>query len=562
MVRRLLEIFSKEFGGLHEAALLLALSMFLSQLLALARDRLLAGTFGAGLVLDIYYSAFRLPDLLYATIASFVSVTVLIPFLVERLEKGEETSARNFLSAIFTLFMLVMVVVSAIAWIFMPELAPWLAPGFDLSAQAEMIGMSRILLLSPLLLGLSNLLGSITQVYRRFFIYSLSPIFYNLGIIVGIILFVPFFGPTGLVGGVILGALLHLVVQLPTLWAIGFWPHWSLAQIKVNSRQIYKILIASWPRTLTLSMSQLVILVFVALASYLGKGSIAVFNFAYNLQSVPLSIVGISYSVAAFPTLSKYFIRGHLDKFIEQISSATRHIIFWSMPAMVMFVVLRAQVIRVVLGTGRFDWTATRLTAACLALFALSVLAQSLILLLVRGYYASGQTVKPLLLNLFSSFLMIGGALVFSSWWFEGSPFRLFWENVLRVEGLPNTAVLILPLAYSLGTIINCLLLATVFAYQHRFSVWPIIRTFNETLWSALAGGFVAYHLLTILSSRLVLETSSGIFLQGLLAGLGGLSVNLLLLGLLGSGELRELARAVRHKFWQGETVIPEQSEL
>ena len=148
MVKRFLKIFNKEFGGLHEAALLLALSMFLSQLLALARDRLLAGTFGAGTTLDIYYSAFRLPDLLYATIASFVSVAVLIPFLVERLEKGEEGPARDFLSAVFTLFMLVMVVVGAVAWVLMPHLAPWLAPGFDLGAQAQMITMARILLLA------------------------------------------------------------------------------------------------------------------------------------------------------------------------------------------------------------------------------------------------------------------------------------------------------------------------------------------------------------------------------------------------------------------------------
>lgn len=562
MVKRFLKIFNREFGGLHEAALLLALSMFLSQLLALARDRLLAGTFGAGSVLDVYYSAFRLPDLLYATIASFVSVAVLIPFLVERLEKGEEDSARNFLSAVFTLFMLIMVVASTVAWVFMPRLAPWLAPGFDLSAQTSMIEMSRILLLSPILLGLSNLLGSVTQVYRRFFVYSLSPIFYNLGIIVGVVFLVPFLGSTGLVWGVILGAFLHLAVQLPALSSVGFWPRWSLLQIKINGRQIYRMIMTSWPRTLTLSTSQLVILIFVALASYFGRGSIAIFNFAYNLQSVPLSIVGISYSVAAFPTLSKYFARGHLDKFIGQISSATRHVIFWSMPAMVMFVVLRAQIIRVVLGTGRFDWTATRLTAACLALFAFSVLAQSLILLFLRGYYASGQTTKPLLLNLFSSALMVGGAIVLSSWWQADSFFRHFWENVLRVEDLPNTSVLVLPIAYSLGTIINCLLLGVVFAYQHRFSVWPIIRTFNETLWSAVAGGFVAHYLLNILSSFLTLESSVGIFLQGLLAGLGGLAVNFLLLGILGSGELRELVSAVQHKFWQGETIIPEQSEL
>ena len=165
--------FNREFGGLHEAALLLAVSMFLSQLLALARDRLLAGTFGAGTTLDIYYSAFRLPDLLYATIASFVSVAVLIPFLIERLEKGEEKEARDFLSAVLTLFMLVMVAVSVVAWLFMPQLAPWLAPGFKAEASTQMIAMARILLLSPILLGLSNLLGSVTQAYRKFFIYSL-----------------------------------------------------------------------------------------------------------------------------------------------------------------------------------------------------------------------------------------------------------------------------------------------------------------------------------------------------------------------------------------------------
>jgi len=562
MVRRLLKIFNKEFGGLHEAALLLALSMFLSQLLALARDRLLAGTFGAGATLDIYYSAFRLPDLLYATIASFVSVAVLIPFLVERLEKGEEKSARDFLSAVFTLFMLVLATVGVIAWVLMPRLAPWLAPGFDSGAQSQMIMMARILLLSPILLGLSNLLGSVTQVYRRFFIYSLSPIFYNLGIIVGILALTPIWGPVGLVWGVILGASLHLAIQLPALIDIGFWPRWSVKKLLANLRLIGKMMVTSWPRTLTLSTNQLVILVFVAIASYWGKGSIAVFNFAYNLQSVPLSIVGISYSVAAFPTLSKYFARGHLDKFIDQITSATRHIIFWSMPAMVMFIVLRAQVVRVILGTGRFNWSATRLTAACLALFAVSVLAQSLILLFIRGYYASGQTAKPLLTNLFSSALMIASVFFFNAWWQAGSTFRLFWENILRVQDLPNTAVLILPLAYSLGTIINCLLLGFFFIGEHRFSIKPMVKTFQQTFWSALAGGVVAYLLLNILDPFLSLQTLAGIFTQGLLAGLGGLAVNLLLLWWLGSQELKDLARAIRHKFWRGETLIPEQSEL
>jgi putative peptidoglycan lipid II flippase len=455
-----------------------------------------------------------------------------------------------------------MVLASLLAWFLVPYLAPWLAPGFGPETKNQMIELTRILLLSPILLGLSNLLGSVTQAYRKFFIYSLSPIFYNIGIIFGIVCLAPFWGLAGLAWGVILGALLHLLVQLPALWSINFWPRWSLKQIANNQQAIIKILVASWPRTLTLSSSQLVVMVFVALASYLGKGSIAIFNFAYNLQSVPLSIVGISYSVAAFPTLSKYFTRGHLDKFIDQVTSATRHIIFWSMPAMVMFVVLRAQIIRVILGVGRFDWTATRLTAACLALFALSVLAQSLILLFIRGYYASGQTIKPLLMNLFSSVLMVGGAIIFSLWWQADSPFRFFWEDILRVRGLSGTAVLVLPLAYSLGTIINCLLLLVFFIFEYRFSVKPILNTFNQSFWSSIAGGLVAYYLLNLFSLYLPLQTLGGIFFQGLLAGLGGLLVDFLLLWLWRSQELKDLLLAIRHKFWQGETLIPEQSEL
>lgn len=562
MVKRLLRLLNKEFGGLHEAALLLAGSMLLSQLLALVRDRLLAATFGASFSLDIYYSAFRLPDLLYSTIASFVSVAVLIPFLIERLEKGEETSARNFLSAIFTLFTLVMIVVSAIAYFAMPSLALWLTPGFSSEAQLELISLARILLLSPFLLGLSNLLGSVTQAYRKFLVFSLSPVLYNLGIILGIVLLVPSYGLKGLVWGVAIGALLHLGIQLPTLFKIGFWPKWSLPQVLANWQLIKKIVLISWPRTLTLSSNQLVLIILIALASYLGKGAIAVFNLSLNLQSVPLAIVGISYSVAAFPTLSKYFARGHLDKFVAQIVVASRHIIFWSMPALMMFVVLRAQIVRVILGSGNFDWTATRLTAACLALFSLSVLTQSLVLLLVRGYYAGGETVKPLLANIFSSALTIALAILFS-WLFKtNESWRLLWENLLRVRDIPGAIILMLPLAYSVGSIVNGSLLITFFAWDYRFKVWPIVSSAGEDLVAAILGGVTAYFLLNFLSHYFNLQTVAGIFAQGFLAGIGGLLVNALALWVLGSKELTDIGRAIRHKFWRGEALLPEQLEL
>ncbi len=562
MVKHLLKLLNKEFGGLHEAALLLAGSMLLAQILALVRDRLLAATFGANSSLDIYYSAFRLPDLLFTTIASFVSVAVLIPFLIERLEKGEEESARNFLSAVFSLFALVMVITSALAYFLMPYIAPWLTPGFDAQAQTELVTLARILLLSPILLGLSNLLGSVTQAYRKFLVFSLSPVLYNLGIIVGIVVLAPIYGLKGLAFGVVLGALFHLAIQLPTLLKIGFWPKFSLKQIKANLSLVKKMILISWPRTLTLSSNQLVIIFLVALASYLGKGAISVFNFALNLQSVPLSIVGISYSVAAFPTLSKHFARGHLDKFIDQIVGASRHIAFWSMPSLVMFIVLRAQIVRVILGSGNFDWTATRLTAACLALFSLSVLTQSLVLLLVRGYYAAGQTFKPLVANILSSLLTIILAFFFS-WLFKtNDTWRLLWENLLRVRGLPGVVVLMLPLAYSVGSIVNCLLLIIFFSWDYRLKIGPIFSSAGENLSAAVLGGVTAYSLLNYLSSYFNLQTVAGIFAQGLIAGLAGLLVNVLALWIFGSEELVDIYRAVRHKFWRGEALLPEQTEL
>lgn len=562
MVKSWLRFLGKEFGGLHEAALLLATATLLSQVLALVRDRLLAGTFGAGSSLDIYYSAFRLPDLIYATIASFISVTVIIPFLIERLEAGEEGLAKGFLSAVFTVFSCVLISVSMIAFWLLPYLAPYLAPGFTSLALEQLVSLSRILLLSPLLLGLSNLLGSITQTYRKFLIFSLSPVVYNVGIILGIIFLVPIWGLKGLAWGVALGALGHLLIQIPVIYKVGLWPRFSLLAVKSNKKVLVKLIWISWPRTLTLSSSQLVMLILLALASYMNKGSVAIFNFSFNLQSVPLAIIGVSYSVAAFPILSRYFAKGQIDHFLKQIEIASRHIAFWSLPTIFMFVVLRAQIVRVILGFGNFDWTATRLTAACLALFAISVSAQSLVALLVRAYYASGRTFKPLLISAASSGLIIVLAFGLGVLFRESEAWRLFWENILRVRGLPGSAVLMLPLAYTIGLLFNLIILTIAFVIDYRYRWRVIANSIGRSLVGAVWGGITAYLLLNYLGPHLDLNTVFGIFTQGFIAGLGGLLINFIVLLILGSQELKEIFMAIRHKFWQKEAIVPEQAEL
>jgi len=166
MVERILNFMNKEFSGLHEAAFLLGSAAVASQILALIRDRIFAHEFGAGAALDIYYASFRIPDFLFVSIASFVSVTVLIPFLIEKIGKNER-SGKEFLDNIFTVFFAAIVVVSIGVFFLIPILSGMLFPGIEGVSRDSLIILTRIMLLSPILLGLSNLLGSITQTARN-----------------------------------------------------------------------------------------------------------------------------------------------------------------------------------------------------------------------------------------------------------------------------------------------------------------------------------------------------------------------------------------------------------
>ena len=188
----------REVKGINQAALLLGFFTLLSQLLALLRDRMFAHFIGPSPELDAYYAAFRIPDFIFISISSLVSITVLIPFILEKMNKdGGREEARKFLDGIFLSFLFVITFISLVIFIFMPAIVNFTAPGFDAILQAKVVMLSRIMLLSPILLGLSNLFGTVAQVFRKFFIYSLSPVFYNLGIIVGIGFFYPLFGLSG-----------------------------------------------------------------------------------------------------------------------------------------------------------------------------------------------------------------------------------------------------------------------------------------------------------------------------------------------------------------------------
>jgi putative peptidoglycan lipid II flippase len=565
MVKRILALLNRESGTVHEAALLLGFFTLLSQVLALIRDRSLAHFLGPSAHLDVYYAAFRIPDFLYVSIGSLVSITVLIPFLIKRMENGGEVNenkakARIFMNQIFTAFFATIILLSGLIAILMPKIAPLIAPGFSANELAELVMMSRIMLLSPLFIGISNVLGTITQYYKNFFVYALSPVFYNIGIILGVIFLYPHFGIYGLAMGVILGAFLHFAIQIPVIVKHGFMPRITW---KINWATVKEVAAVSLPRTLTLSLSSLSLIAIVALASMVKEGSISIFTFAYNLETVPLNIIGVSYSIAAFPILAQAFARGDVQRFIGHTISTARQIIFWSLPLMFLFIVIRAQIVRVILGSGRFSWSDTRLTAAALALFAISIVAQGLVLLFVRAYYAAGQTRRPLVVNLVSSAFTILFAFVLIRLYAVTPSMRYFFESLLRVDKTSDSTILMLPLAYSIGSLINFFALWFLFKSDFlRGKGTQLQKVFFQSLVAAFTLAIVAYAVLTLLGPLLGLSTFWGVFGQGLIAGVIGIVAAAYTLIAMGNPEIKNVLATLKHRLWGTASVSPGPEEL
>ncbi len=539
---------NREVRGMHQAAYVLAALALGSQLLALLRDRLLAATFGASHILDLYYAAFRIPDFLFATIASLLSLYALLPVL-SRLEASQPGRMMTFLRGALLFFFLAMGGIAIVLFFMTPWLALLIAPGI---AGPSLILLMRILLLQPILLGASNTIASFTQLRHRFILYSISPLLYNLGIIFGVLILYPLFGIAGLGWGVVLGAFFHLMVQVPFFSSESGQPMpWHDI-----AHALKEVLTLSVPRTLALAANQITLLVLVGLASVFAVGSIAVFMFAYNLQAVPLTLIGVSYSVAAFPTLARLHANGQKEDFIRHIETALRHIFLWSIVATVFIIVLRAQLVRVILGAGAFDWTATRLTAAALALFILSLLAQNASMLIDRVYFAAGNTIRPLLYGVSDVFFSIVSAFLFIFLFHAYPLLQEFVNALLRVDDVQGTIVLTLAIAYAFGSIMQFLISLFFFVRDFKVPLHSVWRLCFEIGSASIIGSSVSYLILAFIGSRINLNTTLGVLWQGTAAGIGGLIITLGILWLLGNPELQEAVIALRRRFVPDTTTL------
>lgn len=535
---------------MHEAAILLGAFSLISHVLGLVRDRLLAQMIGPSATLDIYYAAFQIPDLIYLSVASLASITVLMPFMVRALDSDGKEAARKFFNEVLSGFLLLLVIVCVIVFFLLPYIVHIIAPGFSEGELSELVKVSRIMLLSPIFLGLSNMIGTVTQLMRKFFIFSLSPLFYTLGIVVGVVFLYPLWGTTGLALGVGLGALMHLLIQLPTVVSAGFSPRISTS---LERKTLKQVVVLALPRTLGLSMNSIAVLVIIAIGSTLAEGSISIFRLSYNLEAVFMGLIGISYAVAAFPLLTETYARGQHDRWQEGILTATRQIIFWSLPIAALLIVLRAQIVRVILGSGSFSWTDTRLAAATLALFAIGLVAQNMILVSVRAYYSANNTKTPLFINTFSAVVTIIGAFVLVHIFNTVPMFRYFMESLLRVEGIEGTAVLMLPLAYSIGTLLNAIMHWQDLKKKYLSIKNGLNRVMFESTAAAVIMGFVSYIMLRFFASVFDLSTFLGILFQGLASGIAGILVGMFVLYALKSEQFFEIMGALRRKFWKAD---------
>ena len=460
--------FNSEQKNIKIAALVMMITVLLSRFLGLIRDRLLAGTFGASIDLDIYYAAFRFPDLIYSIIFAGGIIVAFLPIFSEYQKKDKSESWKicnyllNFFGIVYFIFFIVFFFLS-------PDFINALIGKFSIEYQGRAIALTRLIFGAVFFFGLSSIFSTILNYFQRFLIYSLAPIFYNLGIILGTIFLSPYYGIFGPGIGVIIGAILHFLIQVPSAVNCGYRYQ---AILKLNHPAVRNFFQLVIPRIIASSSSQINFLVATFIASGIGIGAISVFNLSYNLSFLPIGILGVSFATAVFPALSKLWVENNKPDFYLRFRETFLQVLYFAFPIGLMVFILRNQIVQIIYQTGKFDETAVAITAAALGVYVLSLATQCLVPIILRGFFSIKDTITPTIIAVFYMILNIILFFPFVALFGGGNVFLLDFfgrEIILTLPGwinANNILVVIIKQIFDINGLVNFPLLGLVLVFN------------------------------------------------------------------------------------------------
>ncbi len=377
-------------GALARAGLIITGAFLASRILGWLRVVVLSNLFGAGADLDAYYAAFRIPDLIFELVAAGAITSAMIPVLAGLIEHGERPRAWRVASTVLNLMLGVLIVLAVILAVFAPSIVPLLVPGFDEPTTRLTIELTRLMLISPIFLAAGSIVTAILQTQDRFGPTAMAPVVYNASIIIAALVLAPVLGIQGVAVGVVIGAIGHLVVQLPALRG-HFTYSFSADTGDRAARQTFWLML---PRAIGMGANQITFLVNTALASTVAVGAVVSYTVAFSVVQIPLGVIGLPLGIVLLPTMSRALANGDEDEFGTMVARALR-LLLWVMAFIAAVgIVAREQIVDLLFGWG-FDETALAATAAALGVFLIGLPAHSMNVILARAFYSGKDTITP-----------------------------------------------------------------------------------------------------------------------------------------------------------------------
>lgn len=412
MVRNLFrnsqKLLERQQNSILSAASVITLATFLTSLLGLVKTNLLNAYYyrpvaglPEGAALDAYKVSFLIPDTVFQLLVVGALSAAFIPIFAKYKHQKDEKTALELANSMMNLILLAFLVLSVVIFIWARQLnGLFTGPEFSSTQLDLATTITRIMLFSQFFFAISAFMTGYIQANHRFIIPALAPLFYNLGIVVSVVGLSGVFGIYAAAFGVIIGAFFHLIIQLPLAFRLGYRYRPSLLLRHKGVKEMSRLML---PRTLALSVSEIenYIIVFLATTVPYG-GAVWIMGLAQQLMKAPIRVFGVPIGQASLPFLSRESASSDLDKFRQILVNSLLQIVYLSLPASILLLVLRIPLVRIIYGTKNFPWEATLLTGKIVGLLAMAVTAYALVQLLTRAFYALHNTTTPLLAAVFS----------------------------------------------------------------------------------------------------------------------------------------------------------------